>query len=117
MWPRCTSKPRNSTGAVTGDVSGTRRSRFCAQAPRNGLNHAEAWAIAADEKRLLNVAPKPASAIPGVTALPAGTSILARSAAFTVARVLDALAIGTLGIVAVIVALTFGDFGLGWDDY
>ena len=66
---------------------------------------------------MLNVTPKPASAIPGVTALPAGTSILARSKAFTAARVLDALAIGTLGIVAVIVALTFGDFGLGWDDY
>ena len=32
-------------------------------------------------------------------------------------RALNALAIGTLGIVAVIVALTFRDYGLGWDDY
>ena len=65
----------------------------------------------------MNVTSKPASAIPGVTARPAGKSILARSEAFTVARILDALAIGTLGIVAAIVALTFGDYGLGWDDY
>jgi len=66
---------------------------------------------------LLNVAPKPASAIPRLTALPAGAPVLARSEVFLAARVLDALAIATLGIVAVIVALTFGDYGLGWDDY
>lgn len=35
----------------------------------------------------------------------------------TVTRCLDALAIAVLLIVAVIVCLTFGDFGLGWDDY
>src|SRR6185503_9321912 len=67
--------------------------------------------------RLLNVAPKPVSAIPPVTALPASKPVLAPSAAFPAARVLDALAIATLLVVAVIVALTFSDYGLGWDDY
>ena len=33
------------------------------------------------------------------------------------ARQLDALAIGTLVLVAVIAAFTFRDYGLGWDDY
>jgi Dolichyl-phosphate-mannose-protein mannosyltransferase len=37
--------------------------------------------------------------------------------ALGVARQLDALAIGTLVLVAVIAALTFRDYGLGWDDY
>ncbi len=32
-------------------------------------------------------------------------------------NVLDRLALGTLALVAVIVALTFRDYGLGWDDY
>ena len=34
-----------------------------------------------------------------------------------VARRLDALAIGTLLVVAAIAAITFRDYGLGWDDY
>ncbi|HML09029.1 MAG TPA: glycosyltransferase family 39 protein [Xanthobacteraceae bacterium] len=33
------------------------------------------------------------------------------------ARGLDAIAVGTLVVVAVIAALTFRDYGLGWDDY
>ena len=32
-------------------------------------------------------------------------------------RLLDALAIGTLVVVAAIAGITFRDYGLGWDDY
>ena len=71
---------------------------------------------AADETRLLNVTVKPASATLRVATLPAGT-VISGAATFPAARALNALAIGTLGIVAVIVALTFRDYGLGWDDY
>src|SRR5215212_9751343 len=35
----------------------------------------------------------------------------------TTTRLSDRLAIGTLIVAAAIVVLTFGDYGLGWDDY
>jgi hypothetical protein len=40
-----------------------------------------------------------------------------RLPAVALARQIDALAIGTLILVAAIAALTFRDYGLGWDDY
>jgi hypothetical protein len=48
---------------------------------------------------------------------PAAKSIPLSSGAITVARRLDALAIGVLVLVCVITAATFRDYGLGWDDY
>ena len=48
---------------------------------------------------------------------PAAKSISLSSGAITVARRLDALAIGVLVLTCVIAAATFRDYGLGWDDY
>jgi len=48
---------------------------------------------------------------------PAAKSIPLSSGAITVARRLDALAIGVLVLAGVIAAATFRDYGLGWDDY
>jgi hypothetical protein len=48
---------------------------------------------------------------------PAEKSIPLRSDAVGVARSLDALAIVVLVLMAAIAALTFRDYGLGWDDY
>jgi Dolichyl-phosphate-mannose-protein mannosyltransferase len=89
---------------------------FCTQRREMASSMLRLATAAADETRLLNVAPKPASAIRPVATLPAATAAGARSEAFP-PRALDTLAIATLGIVAVIVALTFRDYGLGWDDY
>jgi Dolichyl-phosphate-mannose-protein mannosyltransferase len=52
----------------------------------------------------------PMERVPSATGFPAG-----RTAAAT--RWFDALAICVLAIVALIAALTFRDYGLGWDDY
>ena len=48
---------------------------------------------------------------------PAAKSISLSSGAITVARRLDALAIGVLVLTGVVAAATFRDYGLGWDDY
>jgi len=48
---------------------------------------------------------------------PAAKSIPLSSGAITVARRLDALAIGVLVLTGVVAAATFRDYGLGWDDY
>ncbi len=52
-----------------------------------------------------------------MTSLAAAKSGSASANTFAVARRLDLLAIATLVVVAVIAALTFRDYGLGWDDY
>ena len=52
-----------------------------------------------------------------MTSLAAAKSGSAPANTFAVARRLDALAIATLVVVAVIAAFTFRDYGLGWDDY
>ena len=52
-----------------------------------------------------------------MTSLAAAKSGSASANTFAVARRLDALAIATLVVVAVIAAFTFRDYGLGWDDY
>jgi hypothetical protein len=49
--------------------------------------------------------------------LPAAKSISLSPGAITVARRLDALAVGVLVLTCVIAAATFRDYGLGWDDY
>ena len=54
----------------------------------------------------------------GVAApLPAATSASEPPQARRAARLLDRFALGTLLVIAAIAALTFRDFGLGWDDY
>ena len=50
-------------------------------------------------------------------ASPLAVKPFSSSRTLAVARRLDALAIGTLLVVAVIAAMTFRDYGLGWDDY
>ncbi len=52
-----------------------------------------------------------------MTSLAAAKSGSGSANTFAVARRLDALAIATLVVVAVIAAFTFRDYGLGWDDY
>ena len=50
-------------------------------------------------------------------ASPLAVKPLSSSRTLAVTRRLDALAIGALLVVAVIAAVTFRDYGLGWDDY
>jgi hypothetical protein len=71
----------------------------------------------ADENSVLNVTTKRPPDTKPIASLLAAKS--AHSPADTVARRrwLDALAIGMLIVVAAIAALTFRDYGLGWDDY
>ena len=52
-----------------------------------------------------------------MTSLAAAKSGSGFANTFAVAQRLDALAIATLVVVAVIAAFTFRDYGLGWDDY
>ncbi len=52
-----------------------------------------------------------------MTSLAAAKSGSGFANTFAVAQRLDALAIATLIVVAVIAAFTFRDYGLGWDDY
>jgi hypothetical protein len=66
---------------------------------------------------VLNVTTKRSSDITPIPSLAAVKSGSASADALAVARRLDALAIGALVLVAVIAALTFRDYGLGWDDY
>ncbi|HEY1218897.1 MAG TPA: hypothetical protein VGF03_08160, partial [Bryobacteraceae bacterium] len=66
---------------------------------------------------MLNVTTKRSSAIPPMKSLAAAKSGSGSANTFAVARRLDALAITTLVVVAVIAAFTFRDYGLGWDDY
>ena len=70
-----------------------------------------------NEILVLTVTTKRSSAIPPMTSLAAAKSGSASANTFAVARRLDLLAIATLVVVAVIAALTFRDYGLGWDDY
>jgi 4-amino-4-deoxy-L-arabinose transferase-like glycosyltransferase len=48
---------------------------------------------------------------------PAGNSLALPVKSGTVARRLDAIAIGILVLIAALAAATFRDYGLGWDDY
>jgi Dolichyl-phosphate-mannose-protein mannosyltransferase len=66
---------------------------------------------------LLRFAAERASKTGPVVHQPAVKSISLSSGAMTVARRLDALAIGVLVLICVIAAATFRDYGLGWDDY
>ena len=66
---------------------------------------------------LLRFAALRASKTGPVVHQPAAKSISLSSGAITVARRLDALAIGVLVLTCVIAAATFRDYGLGWDDY
>jgi hypothetical protein len=66
---------------------------------------------------LLRFAALVASKTGPVVHQPAAESISLSSGAITVARRLDALAIGVLVLTGVIAAATFRDYGLGWDDY
>jgi hypothetical protein len=70
-----------------------------------------------NEILVLNVTTKRSSDITPIPSLAAVKSGSASADALAVARRLDALAIGALVLVAVIAALTFRDYGLGWDDY
>jgi hypothetical protein len=66
---------------------------------------------------VLNVTSKRSRAFAPVASLtPAKSSDLAVEA-IVVTRLCDALALGTLAVVAVIAAMSFRDYGLGWDDY
>jgi hypothetical protein len=56
----------------------------------------------------------PISPVPSLAAVRFTTSPVD---AITWTRLLDALAIGALVVVAAIAAITFRDYGLGWDDY
>src|ERR1700722_1489295 len=109
MWPRCTRQLRNSTGC------GRELRERDLPVPLFALRRRETASTVLGRGRPLPM--KPADAIPRITALPAGTPVLTISEPSTAARALGALAIGLLCIVAVTVALTFGDYGLGWDDY
>ena len=66
---------------------------------------------------LLRFAALRASKTGPVVHQPAAKSISLSSGAITVARRLDALAIGVLVLTCVLAAATFRDYGLGWDDY
>jgi hypothetical protein len=66
---------------------------------------------------LLRFAALRASKTGPVVHQPAAKPIPLSSGAITVARRLDALAIGVLVLTCVIAAATFRDYGLGWDDY
>jgi hypothetical protein len=66
---------------------------------------------------VLNLTTQHAPKIRPVAFLPPARSSRSPTDAVAVARYLDALAIGTLVVVAAIAAFTFSDYGLGWDDY
>jgi Dolichyl-phosphate-mannose-protein mannosyltransferase len=66
---------------------------------------------------LLRFAALRASKTGPVVHQPAAKSIPLSSGAITVARRLDALAIGVLALTCAIAAATFRSYGLGWDDY
>jgi hypothetical protein len=66
---------------------------------------------------LLRFAALRASKTGPVVHQPAAKPISLSSGTITVARRLDALAIGVLVLTCVIAAATFRDYGLGWDDY
>jgi hypothetical protein len=66
---------------------------------------------------LLQLAALRASKTGPVVHQPAAKPIPLSSGAITVARRLDALAIGVLVLTGVVAAATFHDYGLGWDDY
>jgi hypothetical protein len=66
---------------------------------------------------VLNLASKHAPNIRPIAPLPAAKPNPPPAEAAAVARRLDALAIGTLVVIAAIAAVTFRDYGLGWDDY
>jgi hypothetical protein len=69
------------------------------------------------ENQVLNLASKHAPNIRPIAPLPAAKPNPPPAEAAAVARRLDALAIGTLVVIAAIAAVTFRDYGLGWDDY
>jgi hypothetical protein len=71
----------------------------------------------ANGPHLLRFAALRASETGPVVHQPAAKSIPLSSGAITVARRLDALAIGVLVLTGVVAAATFRDYGLGWDDY
>ncbi len=66
---------------------------------------------------MLNVATKPSSDATRMTSSTAVKSGSALAEAVAGPHWLDVLAIGALVLVALIAALTFRDYGLGWDDY
>ena len=65
----------------------------------------------------MTFAAKPASAFKASVPAPAVKPLRAAAEILGVVHWLDALAVGLLAVVAVIAALTFTDYGLGWDDY
>ena len=71
----------------------------------------------ANGSHLLRFAALRASKTGPVVHQPAAKPIPLSSGAITVARRLDALAIGVLVLTGVIAVATFRDYGLGWDDY
>ncbi len=66
---------------------------------------------------MLNLTTKHSSSIGPIASLAAAKFIRSPADAVVRTRLLDALAIGALIVVAAIAALTFRDYGLGWDDY
>jgi hypothetical protein len=66
---------------------------------------------------VLNVTAKRSSDITPIASSTAVKSGSAPANALAAAHWLDVLAIGTLVLVTLIAALTFRDYGLGWDDY
>jgi Dolichyl-phosphate-mannose-protein mannosyltransferase len=66
---------------------------------------------------VLNLTSKHAPNIRPIAPSPAVKPNPSPAEAAAVARRLDALAIGTLVVIAAIAAVTFRDYGLGWDDY
>ena len=66
---------------------------------------------------MLNVTAKRSSDITPIASSTAVKSGSAPADALAAAHWLDVLAFGTLVLVALIAALTFRDYGLGWDDY
>jgi hypothetical protein len=71
----------------------------------------------ANGPHLLRFAALRASETGPVVHQPAAKPIPLSSGAITVARRLDAFAIGVLVLTGVVAAATFRDYGLGWDDY
>ncbi len=66
---------------------------------------------------MLNFTTKQSFQITPIASLAAAKFAPSPADAVGVARWLDALAIGALVVIAVIAALSFRDYGLGWDDY
>ena len=99
-------------------MSGTFGPAFLPRAPpKRRIERHHEHCPGCNEILVLNVTTKRSSAIPPMTSLAAAKSGSASANTFAVARRLDALAIATLVVVAVIAAFTFRDYGLGWDDY